>query len=301
MGVRGPGCHLLHVGYPKTGSKFLQQWLAAHPDIAFSQWGIAGFRDAHAMMAAAAGPALPAWHATSHEGLLTPLADHGDLGGKGVRLPSRDGQRAACTLLAGLFPGAHILVVTRGYEGLIRSFYAELILGGASYAFADFCDALLAQVEAGTDVFDVDAALDAYAGGFGEERLLVLPYELLRDRPAAFLGAIEARLGIEPAPVPSNRVRPSPPETRLAAYRRMTRWVRSVPGSASLKGRIGRGYVAALRNGRLARVAAAIEGLGRGSGGPVPVPPRLIEALAGRSERLRVNPLYRDYAADYLL
>ena len=295
-----PGGHLLHVGYPKTGSKFLQRWLAGHPDIAFSQWGIAGFGDAHAMMAAAGGPPLPPWHATSHEALLTPLAGYRDLGADGVELPTRNDQHAACAMLAALFPRAHILIVTRGYEALLRSFYAELVVGGARYSFREFCDALLAQVETGTDVFHPDSAIGAYAAGFGEERLLVLPYELLRDRPDEFLGAIEARLAIRPMPVPSNRVRPTPPDTRLSAYRRMTGWVRAVPGPAGLRRRAALAYVAALRSGRLEGAAALIERLGQKPVGEA-VPPRLIEALAGRSERLRGHPLYRDYRADYLL
>jgi hypothetical protein len=301
MAVTAPRGHLLHVGYPKTGSKFLQQWFAAHPDLAFSQWGIAGFADGHAMMAAAgAGPLAP-WHVTSHEALLTPLAGYRDLGADLAGLPTGDGQRSACAMLAALFPGAQILIVTRGYEALLRSFYAELVVGGAGYSFRDYCDALLAQVEAGTDPFDVDSALDSYAAGFGEDRLLVLPYELLRDSPDAFLGEIEARLAIRPAPGPSNRVRPSPPEARLAAYRRMSRWVRSVPGPASLRRIAARAYVAALRSRRLDGAAATIERLSRRPDGERGLPPRLIEALAGRSERLRGNPLYRDYARDYLL
>jgi hypothetical protein len=297
MAVTGPRGHLLHVGYPKTGSKFLQLWFAGHPDIAFSQWGIAGFSDAHAMMASAAAPESRPWHATSHEALLTPLAGFRDLGAEGVDLPSRDGQSSACAMLADLFPQAHILIVTRGYEALIRSFYAELVVGGAGYDFAAFCDALLAQSEAGADAFHVDCALDSYSAAFGEERLLVLPYELLRDRPAAFLGAIESRLGIRAAPVPSERVRPSPSDSELSAYRRMTKWVRSVPGPAGLRRRVAQAYVAALRDGRFVRPAALLGG----RGGPEAVPPKLIEALTGRSERLRGNPLYRDYARDYLL
>lgn len=299
MAVTPPGGHLLHVGYPKTGSKFLQRWLQAHPDIAFSPWGIAGFGDAHALMAAAALPP-PAWHATSHEALLTPLAQIDDFGaGQGaIALPTRSSQEAACAMMAGLFPGAQVLIVTRGYESLIRSFYAELVVGGATYGFGDFCEALLAQAEAGADVFHFDAAIESYAAAFGEERLLVLPYELLRDRPDDFLGAIEARLAIRPLRMPADRVRPSPSEPRLAAYRRMTGWVRAVPGPAGLRQRFGRSYVAALRTGRLGGVAAAFEGRGEPLGA---VPARLVEAFAGRSERLRGHPLYRDWAADYLL
>lgn len=291
--------HLLHVGYPKTGSKFLQRWFAAHPDIAFAPWGIAGFRDSHEMMAAA-GHARPAWHVTSHEALLTPLGRYRDLGAVDGRipLPTRGDQRAACAMLAGLFPAAHVLIVTRGYETLLRSFYAELVLGGAGCAFEDFCGALLAQVEAEDDAFHFDAAIDAYAEAFGPDRLLVLPYERIRDAPQAFLGAIEASLGIRPLPFTPERVRPSPTAERLVTYRRMTRWVRALPGPGSIAAR----YVAALRTGRLDRVAATIERLGGGPGeGGHGVPARLLEALGDRAARLRDNPLYRDYARDYRL
>lgn len=299
MAVTPARGHLLHVGYPKTGSKFLQRWFEAHPDIAFSDWGIAGFRDAHALMAAATGPLAP-WHATSHEALLTPLTEIDDFGaGDGaIALPTREAQSAACAMLAGLFPSAHVLIVTRGHEALIRSFHAELVVGGASLGLSDFCEALLAQVEAGSDVFHFDAAIETYASAFGEERLLVLPYELLRDRADGFLGAIEARLGIRPMDVPAERVRPSPSSPRLAAYRRMTRWMRAVPAPAGLRRR----YVAALRGGRLGGVASAIETLGRKSAGQgEEVPRRLLDVLAGRSERLRDNPFFQDYAREYFL
>ncbi len=294
-----PGGHLLHVGYPKTGSKFLQRWFAAHQDIAFSYWGIAGFRDSHALVGAAAGTG-PAWHATSHEALLTPMADLDDFGaGAGtIALPTRAAQESACRLLAALFPAGRVLIVVRGHEALIRSFYGELVVGGAGYGFAEFCDALLVQVEAGSDAFHFDAAIQAYSEAFGEERLLVLPYELLRDRSDDFLGAIEAELGVRPLRLPSERVRPSPSDARVAAYRRMTRWMDAVPGTARLRRR----YVAALRAGRLGHVAAAVERLPGGSDGDGhAVPRRLLEALAGRSERLRGNPLFRAYARDYFL
>jgi hypothetical protein len=299
MAMTGAGGHLLHVGYPKTGSKFLQRWFEAHPDIAFSHWGIAGFRNAHALTAAAAGRPLPDWMATSHEALLTPMAELEDLGARarGIELPTRLSQHTACAMLAGLFPTAKVLIVTRAYEPLIRSFYAELVTGGAGYSFNDFCEALLVQVDAGTDVFHFDAAIDSYAARFGPERLLVLPYELLRDRPDAFFGGIEAWLGIRTSRIPNQRVRPSPPAARLAAYRRMTRWVRAIPGPQGLRTRAVRLYIAALRSGRVAGLADAIGGRGGGD----TMPRRLIEALRGRSERLRGNPLYRDYSRDYLM
>lgn len=294
--------HLIHVGYPKTGSKFLQRWFAAHPEIAFAHWGIAGFGDAHQLMAAAAAGRLSAsWHVTSHEALLTPLAEYRDLGAGGISLPTREGQRAACAMLAELFPSAHILIVTRGYEALLRSFYTEMVLGGATYSFADYCEAILAQIEAGADPFHLDAAIDAYAAAFGEGRLIVLPYELLRDSPESFLGAIEGSLALTPLPFPPDRVRRSPPNSRLAAYRRLTRWVRALPGSARFRRRVAGRYIAALRLGSFNAVADAVARLsGSSRGERDSLPPKLVEALGGRASRLSDDARYRDYARDYL-
>lgn len=295
------GGHLLHVGYPKTGSKFLQRWFAAHPEIVFAHWGIAGFGDAHEMMAAATDGAPAAWHVTSHEALLTPLSEYRDLGAGGIELPNRTDQRRACKTLATIFPKSRILIVTRGHEALLRSFYAELVLGGACYSFAEFCDVLLDEVEAGTDTFDPDAAIDAYAEAFGETALLVLPYELLRDTPRTFLGAIEEFVGLQHRPFAIDPVRQSPPAERLVAYRRITKWVRALPGPARLRRSLILRYIAALRRGDLGWLATAVARLSGTSAKDeaVPVPPRLLDALAARTGRLRGNPRYRDYAAEY--
>jgi hypothetical protein len=293
--------HLLHVGYPKTGSKYLQRWFAAHPDLAFAYWGIAGFGDAHEMMASATGRAAAAWHVTSHEALLTPLADYRDLGAGGISLPTRTDQLSACAMLARIFPDSRILIVTRGYEALVRSFYAEMVLGGASFGFQDFCAALLAQVDAGQDVFDFGAAIDAYAAAFGADRLLVLPFERLRDDPPAFLGAIEEWLAIGALRFPPDPVHRSPSTERLAAYRRLSGWIRALPGPARIRRAASLRYIDALRRGRLGAAAALVEKLG---GGPaddgLPVPPRLLEALSARTGRLRNDEKYRGYPLEYL-
>src|SRR5262249_37217403 len=39
--------HLIHIGYPKTGSNFLRAWFAQHPQLAYADGGIAGFLDAY--------------------------------------------------------------------------------------------------------------------------------------------------------------------------------------------------------------------------------------------------------------
>lgn len=295
--------HLVHIGYPKTGSKYLQRWFSAHPEIGFSPWGIAGFRDAHAMMAAAGG-ARPLWHVTSHEAFTMPLPEYRDLGaGDGEpRLPTRQAQKGACALLTSLFQGSSILLVTRGFETLASSLYDELVLGGATYGFERFREALADLAAADEDPFHYDRLIADYEAGFGAERLIVLPYELLRDRPRDFLGEIARRLGIERMDGPSGRIRQTPGPERIERYRRLTSRIRSVPLPGRLKKPLLERYVHALRTGRLSRLAGSARPSRRGAGQPPRgLTPDMLSSFSGRCERLRDNPYYADFREEYLL
>ena len=304
-GTASANRHIVHIGFPKTGSKYLQHWFSEHPEIGFAQWGIAGFRDAHDMMASAAGDGpRPAWHATSHEAFAMPLPDYRDLGARcgEPSLPTRQAQSQARSLLTSLFQGSTILLVTRGFEALAGSLYDELVLGGATYGFDSFRDSLAALAAEERDVFHYDRLIADYEAGFGADKLIVLPYELLRDRPRDFLGEIERRLGIARLDGPPGRIRPTPGPERIELYRRLTKRVRSLPLPRRLKAPLLEQYVHALRTGRLGRLAGmAPFGRDVGNGAGKALGPDLLRSFAGRCERLRDNSFYADYGAEYLL
>lgn len=295
--------HLVHIGYPKTGSKYLQRWFLAHPEIRFAPWGIAGFGDAHELMAEAArGDPRPAWYVTSHEALAMPLPEYRDLGadGGGPRLPTRRAQKAACSMLASVFPGAAILLVTRGFESIAGSLYDELVLGGVDYGFDAFREALAALAAGDEDPFHYDRLIADYEAGFGADRLIVLPYELLRDRPRDFLGEIERRLGLSRQDGPPERIRPTPGPERIELYRRLNRRIRSLPLPGRVKRPLLESWVHAVRTGRLGPLA----GMARGTVPAIEaksLTPEILQAFSGRCERLRSNPFHADYAAEYLL
>lgn len=101
--------HLLHIGYPKAGSTFLQRWFETHPQLLYSPGGVAGFRDVYSVARAAAVPAGDErYRVTSDERFTAPRADAGDF----VVDYRRDGpdpaarQARACDLLYELFPSA---------------------------------------------------------------------------------------------------------------------------------------------------------------------------------------------------
>ncbi|HEX6158733.1 MAG TPA: hypothetical protein VF111_01120, partial [Thermoanaerobaculia bacterium] len=117
--------HLLHVGYPKTGSTFLQRWFEAHPQLAYAEGGIAGFRDVYSIARDNAVPHdPPLYRVTSAEVLTAPIPDAGKPVIKYERVfdvPVATAQLQVCSTLAGLFANATVLIVTRGFRAMILS------------------------------------------------------------------------------------------------------------------------------------------------------------------------------------
>jgi hypothetical protein len=68
--------HLIHVGFPKAGSKSLQRWFDRHPAFAFAQWGIAGAADAWRFEETFAFDTGARCAVTSYEGFASPVPDH---------------------------------------------------------------------------------------------------------------------------------------------------------------------------------------------------------------------------------
>jgi hypothetical protein len=231
--------HLIHIGFPKTGSKFLQHWFADHPEIVFDPVGIGGCRDVYELVRQAAAPGRQAaCRVTSFEGLVTPDVSAGLLRGDEEwegRRSDDEAQQRTCATLAALFPCAWILLVTRGFRSIMLSGYSQYVRSGGTRDFqvSGAADPLL--VERGRHAWNYDAVIGLYEAAFGE-RLIVLPFELLRDRPGAFTAEIERRLGLghfAPAPQPLN---PSLSAEGLRWYPRLTRLIRRLPVGAPLRG-----------------------------------------------------------------
>ncbi len=297
--------HLIHIGYPKTGSKFLQSWFAGHPAIAFDAAGIGGCRDVYELVRQAAAPAPQLrCRVTSFEGLATPDERAGllrpDDRWEG-RQPGPAPAKRACAMLAALFPNALILLVTRGFRSIMLSGYSQYVRGGGRRDFHVFRPPDPAESGEARQTWNYDALIETYEAAFGD-RLIVLPWELLRDDPAAFTAEIERRLGLPrfpPAPRPLN---PSLSPEGLRWYPRLTRLIDRLPVGAPLRRALLRLYVPRIGGRRL----EALVGLLQRTRPAIPVTPDLItdEMLGfwrGKAERLRGNPHFAPYRQEYFL
>lgn len=297
--------HLIHIGFAKTGTTFLQQWFAAHPQLSFVVGGIAGFRNVYEISRAGLEPrAGVRFRVTSDESLTAPYREYGAAMidyERDADVSMQTLQARACDTLAALFPAATILVVTRGFRSMIVSSYSEYVRSGGDVALDDLIDAALGRRE-GLDAllsrepWHYDSVIGMYRAAFGEGKVIALPYELLRDDAGAFTRDLEARLGLHHHAASRERVRPALSAEEMSWYPRITKSMRRVlPQSLFAK------YVNAVMKNRLRVPIRALQRIRPAKGVTADVVPQaLLNALRGRAQSLLADPVYAPYIADYL-
>jgi hypothetical protein len=297
--------HLIHVGFAKAGSTILQRWFDVHPQIAFARSGVLGLGSVFDIPKAAVAGRPPALlRVTSEESLATPHAGAGEVAP--VPAESREhvpqaGADRVCGQLAELFPDAWILIVTRGFREVMLSSYSQYVKRGGTDPFFALNPEFGSAGHRSRGVWDYEGVIGLYEAAF-PGRVLVLPYELLRDDPDRFLALVEAPFGLEHVPLPKGVVNPSLSAVELAWYPRFSALVRKLPLPARLKRRLLRGHLAALQAGRWKWLVEVCQQLRPRE--PVTaaiIPESVLARFGGKVQRLREDPVFRPYAQDYLL
>lgn len=307
--------HLLHVGYAKAASTFLQAWFAGHPQLRYVPGGLGGFRSVYELSLSA--DSKVEYYVTSHEGLSNPYtpsvkaAVRDPAAVVNVR-PVKERQADVCEVLVTLFPVSRVLIVTRGFKSMMISSYSQYVREGGVYHLREGAvDRLRQHFERPSEMlpadpcqyWDYDHVVGLYADAFGEDNVIVLPFELLRDDRDAFLSILEERLGLEHHDVNVDRLNPSLSPAELYWYPVMSRAVFRVVSrlNGRVRARLHGWYLNRLFENRFRRVVNALHGL---------LPSRVVTAddfpadvmdhCRGRAERLRHHPLYAPYPAEYL-
>lgn len=300
--------HLIHIGYPKAGSTFLQRWFERHPQLRFADGGLGGFHDVYSL--AQVPERSYRYYVTSSETLSSPYTGAGGLsfeeGGKRGGLPHRikDAQAEVCAVLKTLYPASRILIVTRGFRDIALSGYSRYVSAGGVLHLEEmlqyFVDRLGEDV---SDQYDFDYLIRLYAASFGRENLIVLPYELLRDDQPRFVRLLEARLALEHVELDLGRVNASLSPEELYWYPLISR---AALGLASClgSGRRERAFDWYARRTADNRLRSLVGLLSRvRPGGKITganFPERFLLYCRGKAESLRGDPLYAPYAAEYL-
>jgi hypothetical protein len=199
-----------------------------------------------------------------------------------------------------IYPTAKILIVTRGYTSLFQSFYSQYLAIGGTY---DFENLLKSMWDNFPDLFDYSRVIGLYREKFGNDNVIVLPYELLRTDPHAFTAVIEKKMGIKNTfQYTSEKVNASLDKKLLRAHRKLSNIIyRSVkPFPYKMQRALYGFYIMQLHRHNIdfvlrfmARIIDKEEGM-QGMGG-------VLQSLAGKAEILRSEELYQPYLKEYLL
>ena len=296
--MAAPG-HLIHIGYPKAGTTYLQHWFASHPQLGFRWESIAGFRNVYdiAREGASLGCTIR-YRVTSSETFSTPHATAGtSLPAAGHALPKA--QAEVCATLRALFPNAWILLVTRGFRSALLSGYSQYVRDGGQRGF---CAPPVGPPHPDHGhARNYDHLIDLYSAAFGD-RLIVMPFELLRDDEAAFLRELERRLGLDRFDYRRAPMNASLSTAELLWYPRLARAVNRLPIGATIRRPLLRLQARAAMGNWLRLPISWLDAVSpAGPLAPDIAIDHVVEDHRGRAERLRHHPLYAPYHKDYLL
>jgi hypothetical protein len=224
---------LLHIGYHKTGTTWLQKHVFPNVDAGFSF--VAGGRRMRPAFVevnpfgfdpddARAGFEPDIREAGSRD--LVPVLSAERLCGN-PHFGGYDG-RTIADRLATVFPDARVLVVIREQGGMLVSLYKQYLKRGGAASFRQYVRAPPGADRAPRfrfDFLEYHRLINHYRNLFGAENVLVLPYEILLSRPEAFLEQIGGLLGVPAIKAELRWANTSPSALSLSLKRYANRWV----------------------------------------------------------------------------
>ena len=202
---------LLHIGYQKTGSTWLQEHFFRSSSLPFRR------ADRRTVNEIFVRPSPLAFDPDAARGALAPfIADARAAGALPVL--SQERLTGAITLggidskeiagrLAAVFPGARVLIVIRKQDAMILSNYKQYARVGGVMSLGRFLrptKQVRSVPQFDPVFFEYDRLIRIYHGLFGPERVLVLAYEHLRDDPADFVARIYRFCEFEPPSMPQD-------------------------------------------------------------------------------------------------
>lgn len=292
--------HLIHVGFPKCASTYLQSWFNAHPEIAFRENGFGGFHSPLQLVEGtekATGPVRA--RVTSFEEFTAPVQRHAVFDTSNIPdAPPLSPRDRIASVLAQLFPTAKILIVTRGYEAVLASAYSQFVRMGTSVTFDEYTKGLSNEA-AFSAVFDYVETWTRYRSAFGADSVLVLPQELLEDDPRSFLSEIESWLGVSAFSADLPRANTSLSPAALYYLPRIAKAYRRVP-IGRLMHRVNHWQRGAISRGYWDRPLDIVAKWRSEDFPPLRVPEEVLDGFRGRAAALMSLPHFERYRSDYL-
>ena len=314
--------HLIHIGFPKTGSTFLQGWFQQNPHMYYAPGGVGGFYNVYQISHLAAMNNLDTFQyfVTSDESLSTPRLSTGSIPADRATnatdlRPAELAQKNVSEILKTLYPDARILLITRGFKGVVISGYSQYIREGGVMSLPELIQVNLEHISKsgaeadGESGFNYAFIANRYEEAFGKENVLTLPFELLRDDQREFLSVIEKWLGIPHFEASTGRVNESLSPQELYWYPRISALVSTITArfGKRIYNKVYRWYVHKVFFNKLRRPIKILTRIKPDrSFSENHVSPELLayyrkNNAAKDAGKFKDNPFYKSYLAEYLL
>lgn len=227
---------LVHIGYHKTGSTWLQERIFREPLGYYSPWDRRLAFSTFILVNPLTFSSAEAYDIyregieEAYQRSLVPVISQEALSGNRSR-PLYTAKSTADHLHQ-TFPEAKIFVAVREQISMVASWYKHHVMAGNRLGIDEY----LAAPEAGFDpMFPLDHLeyhnlIGYYQKLFGRERVLVLPYEQLRDSGPSFVSSINRFVGLDPvSEVPEEVENRGYSAMSVELRRRINPWVVSTP------------------------------------------------------------------------
>ena len=224
---------LLHIGYHKTGTTWLQQYVfpnaqagfyrIAQPEVLQSAFARVGpFAFDPEVVREEFEPGIR--EALDRD--LVPVLSAERLSGS----PHSGGHdsKIIADRLAAVFPSARVLVVIREQTNMLVALYKQYVKMGGAGSFRQYVTAPPGDHRVPLfrfDFLEYHRLIGYYLGLFGARKVLVLPYELLQTQPRTFLERIGDFVGVPATKSEFRRVHVSQSALTLSLKRRVNRYV----------------------------------------------------------------------------
>jgi hypothetical protein len=187
---------------------------------------------------------------------------------------------------------------------MLISGYSQYVRTGGGYRLRELYERLSELVPMDAfEYWDYDNVVRLYADAFGEENVIVLPFELLRDDPNAFLSALEDRLEVAHHEIEPGRRNPSLSPAELHWYPVISQSVARLSSRLPrrLGGRLQGSYLSSLLRNRFSPLVKALHAfMPRRVIVGDDFPTEVLRHCRGRADLLRNDPLYAPYTSEYL-